>query len=380
MRFSPARSVRILAFALALGALLAPLRGQNDAASRREAIEMMYPVMINALETKNYSRARKICDQVIVWEPQNPVHHYNLACIEAQAGGPRIPYAFGALELAVALGFEDVDHLKSDPDLVPLHTDPKFAEIIRKAMHNATADSAISSLVIPESVPKPRAADTAPAGFEKPAPAAFRDGVPVGLYYMTRYRSDTRAVEKTAWYFAPDGTTYRNLAAGFSQSDLATHVGAKGQASSTGSTLKITWSDGSRNEAPVEREGAGFTWDEGIFTSVSAFEGDDDLAGSYETSDPIGGRSGPSRRLQLNADGTYVFSGATVSRTTTDPAELQLSEGESTGRWKLSGYSLSLTGESSARFRGLVFPVDDPATVVRPDWLFFGGIMFKRRP
>src|ERR1041384_6413932 len=99
-----------------------PLRAQNDPESRREAIEAIYPVMIAALEAKNFGRARNICDQAIIWEPQNPVHHYNLACIEAQAGGARLPYAMGALELAVALGFNDELHLKNDPDLVPLHS------------------------------------------------------------------------------------------------------------------------------------------------------------------------------------------------------------------------------------------------------------------
>src|SRR5262245_58000384 len=97
---------------------------QNDPASRRAAIEAIYPIMINALQAKNFGRARNICDQAIMWEPQNPVHHYNLACIEAQAGGPRIPYAWGALELAIALGFNDAEFLQRDPDLAPLRSDP----------------------------------------------------------------------------------------------------------------------------------------------------------------------------------------------------------------------------------------------------------------
>src|SRR5687767_4918289 len=90
---------------VAVGLFATSVFAQNDAASRRAAIEGMYPVMIGALEAKNFGRARNICEQAIVWEPQNPVHHYNLACIEAQAGGTRIAYAWGALELAIALGF-----------------------------------------------------------------------------------------------------------------------------------------------------------------------------------------------------------------------------------------------------------------------------------
>jgi len=149
MRVSSGLFLRFLLVLVSGVAAIAPARAQNDAASRREAIDLMYPVMISALETKNFSRARKICDQVILWEPQNPVHHYNLACIEAQAGGPRLPYALGALDLSIALGFDDVDHLKTDPDLAPLHGDPKFADLIRKD-GSQTGEYEIPSFIPPE--------------------------------------------------------------------------------------------------------------------------------------------------------------------------------------------------------------------------------------
>ena len=109
-----------------------PAPAQNTPADRAELIEAIYPVMIAALEAKQFGRARNICDQVILWEPQNPVHHYNLACIEAQAGGTRLAYALGALDLAAALGFNDHEHLRTDPDLNSLHGEAKFAEIARR--------------------------------------------------------------------------------------------------------------------------------------------------------------------------------------------------------------------------------------------------------
>src|SRR5687767_10161562 len=58
--------------------IITGVEAQNDPASRRAAIEGMYPIMMHAMETKNFGRARNICDQAIMWEPQNPVHHYNL--------------------------------------------------------------------------------------------------------------------------------------------------------------------------------------------------------------------------------------------------------------------------------------------------------------
>src|SRR4030095_7313830 len=102
--------------------------------------------MLHALETKNFGRARNICDQAILWEPQNPVHHYNLACIEAQAGGTRLPYAFGALELSVALGFNDAQFLQTDPDLEPLRGDARFADLIRKIVLTASVGDSVASM------------------------------------------------------------------------------------------------------------------------------------------------------------------------------------------------------------------------------------------
>jgi len=381
MRVSPGLLLRFLLALVSGVTALAPARAQNDAASRREAIDLMYPVMISALETKNFSRARKICDQVILWEPQNPVHHYNLACIEAQAGGPRLPYALGALDLSIALGFDDVDHLKTDPDLVPLHGDPKFADLVRKAGHNASADAAIAAITIPGLAARPRT--TVEPAFEQPAPAAFQQGLPVGLYLMNRYQSATRVAEKEAWYFSPDGSTYRNLAYGFSRADLAAHTGPTGRASSDGGRLKVTWTDGSTSVAEVEREGRGFTWDQGIFTPVEGFNQAGDVAGSYEGGDEIvrGPNPGGNRRLDLNPDGSFTWSGISIIGSTAVSARLQSSPGQNaTGQWTLQGYSLILVGVDGSRLRGLTFPVDDPSTVMRPDWLFLGGTMLKRRP
>lgn len=135
--------IRSLVFLISLAGLFPSpaVRAQEDAVERRAAIEGMYPVMLQALEARNFGRARNICDQAIIWEPQNPVHHYNLACIEAQASGDRLPRAIGALELAVALGFNDSIHLQNDPDLAPLRDDPKFAEIARKVAENEIRSS-----------------------------------------------------------------------------------------------------------------------------------------------------------------------------------------------------------------------------------------------
>src|SRR5688572_15887578 len=185
-----------------LGLLPASICAQNDAAGRRAAIDrMMYPVMLRALEAKNFGRARNICEQAIVWEPQNPVHHYNLACIEAQAGGARVPYAWGALDLSIALGFNDVNHLQTDPDLAPLRADPRFVDLVRKMIFRATGADARPTVAIS---PAEKATPTK-SGMEEdlqPPRAEFKDGLPVGLYLMSRYVPAMQDHETIVWYFS----------------------------------------------------------------------------------------------------------------------------------------------------------------------------------
>jgi hypothetical protein len=372
-----------------LGLVTACLSGtmveaQNDAISRRMAIDGMYPVMLAALEAKSFGRARNICDQAIMWEPQNPVHHYNLACIEAQAGGTRLPYAWGALELAIVLGFDDAAHLKSDPDLAPLRNDPRFAGLIRKMAFNVSAPAARSSITIADPRSNPTAPGTPAPGVERPAPAAFKDDLPVGLYLMDRYHSSTQAHETSVWYFAPDHVVHRNLENGFSKADLVRHTGPRGTAVRTGRSLEITWSDGRQSASRLERDGEGFTWNMGIFTPVVAFENPSDAAGIYEGAESVaagGDNVSVAQRLELHADGTFRWAG--VSFDCTESGSIRISAGSkdlTIGHWELSGYSLILTNAEGVVLRRIVFPQDDEITVIKPDRMFFGGLMYKRRP
>jgi len=375
--------LRFLIASLVAGAAAASSPAQDDAASRREAIEMMYPVMISALEARNFGRARNICDQAIIWEPQNPVHHYNLACIEAQTGGTRLPYAMGALDLAIALGFNEVDHLKTDPDLKPLHGDPRFADLVRKATYNATVGAAMDAITIPAAPASSRPTSAPAVDVEKPAPAAFNHGIPVGLYFMTRYQTSTRTLEKGAWYFAPDGRVYQNLEYGFSKDDLTGHAGPRGTAAAEDSMLVVTWADGKKTTGNVEREGTGFLWDMGIFTAVRAFEDVSDVAGIYEGGESLSfgdNRAAASRRLELRADGTFSWAGVSFVGPTPQASRLSTGDNDaSKGRWQLSGYSLILTDEKGAVLRRIIFPSDDEKKAVKPDRMFFGGMIYKRQ-
>lgn len=389
----------LLLAVLVAAACVVRLPAQQTASARHAAIEAMYPVMIKALETGNFGQARNICDQAILWEPENPSHHYNLACIEARAGGPRLALALPALQRAAELGFYEIGTLKNDPDLDPLRQDPTFAEVARIVARNAeahahaAAESAARAapgpaLPAPENSAPPSARGIENAALlapsEAPAPASFARGAPVGLFFMTRFWSFTGTLEKLVWYFAPDGTVYQSLEHGFSTHDLATHAGPKGKCTLDGETLEIKWSDGKRSAKRIERNDTGFFWDGGNFTPVKPFAANTAIAGTYEGGESISysrNRAAVSRTLELRADGTFRWSGVSFLSSTTDASQVSAGANgaDSVGRWQVTPYALVLIDAKGNVYRRIAFPYDDEKTPVNPDRIFFGGTMFKRR-
>jgi len=363
-----------------VGLLAASAWAQEDAASRRAAIDGMYPVMFDALAAKNFGRARNICEQAIVWEPQNPVHHYNLACIEAQAGGARLPYAWGALDLSIALGFNDVNHLQTDPDLAPLRNDPRFANLVRKIVLRETGGNTPLKSTGESSDANKSASEEVPS----PPPAGFQDELPVGLYLMSRYVPAMHEHDYTVWYFSVDHHVYRGLENGFSAADLSAHPERPGRATRAGRLLEVTWSDGTKISAEVDHDASGFTWDMGIFVSIEPFGNESDACGTYEASETIATHPDPTTlalRLELRDDHTFTWDGVALEPTKTGDARVSLgSQHSTTGEWRVSGFSLILTSSKGATLRRIAFPDDDDRTVIRPDHLFFDGLMYKRRP
>ena len=62
--------------------------------------------------------------------PEEPTVHYNLACSLALTGAR--DEAFGALDRAVELGYDDVGFLRDDEDLAPLREDPRFDALLER--------------------------------------------------------------------------------------------------------------------------------------------------------------------------------------------------------------------------------------------------------
>jgi hypothetical protein len=84
--------------------------------------------------------------------------------------------------------------------------------------------------------------------------------------------------------------------------------------------------------------------------------------------------------LTLRDDGTFSLSGAaSVSATSRESRASAGASGPiSSGTWRASTYSLTLTGSSGSAKRGIAFPWDDEKTPVYPDQFYFDGIMWKR--
>lgn len=67
--------------------------------------------------------------QLVLRLPDDPTTRYNLACSLALTGAES--EALAELERAIALGYDDAEHLVADEDLASLRGDPRFAELAR---------------------------------------------------------------------------------------------------------------------------------------------------------------------------------------------------------------------------------------------------------
>jgi tetratricopeptide (TPR) repeat protein len=72
--------------------------------------------------------------RIVALRPDDAVVHYHLACTLA-----RLDYLEDSLAMltkALHLGYDDYDHLESDPDLDPLRELPEFLALLRAAKNN----------------------------------------------------------------------------------------------------------------------------------------------------------------------------------------------------------------------------------------------------
>ena len=121
----------------------------------------------------------------------------------------------------------------------------------------------------------------------------------------------------------------------------------------------------------------------GIFTPVTAYENPSDIVGVYEGGESIGTGGNlavVSKRLELRADGTFTWNGVSFVESDSKTSHLKAnSADDSRGRWQLSGYTLILTDTRGAVWRRIAFPYDDDRSPIKPDRMFFGGLLYKRQ-
>jgi len=79
------------------------------------------------LRTKQFNLALKYLNILKSINPRNPFLHYNLACYYSLLG--KISMGMEALKEAIQNGFNDINSLKSDPDIEKLRQNHQFGEL-----------------------------------------------------------------------------------------------------------------------------------------------------------------------------------------------------------------------------------------------------------
>ena len=200
---------------------------------------------------------------------------------------------------------------------------------------------------------------------------------------MQRYWIATRFLEKSCWYFAPDGAFYENLTTGFSPEDLAAHKGPRGTFKAEGGKLEVTWSDGKSDKSDLEIVPGGFNWNTGAFLPIERPANANSIAGAYEGGSSFGAEGNSvmvSKSLILDANGSYTLSGISTLSATSDGTQARAGgEASESGRWQLDGFNLRLVSNDGSTKQVIAFPFDDQANKASPERIFVGGTVYKKR-
>lgn len=78
-----------------------------------------------------YEKGLEMDLRLVRLRPTDDIAHYNLACDYSLLKDA--DYCLAALRKAVALGYDDFDHMAKDPDLIFIRRDPRFAELVAHA-------------------------------------------------------------------------------------------------------------------------------------------------------------------------------------------------------------------------------------------------------
>ncbi len=120
--------LRTLVFIASLS-LTSSIFAQEDAATVGQAQQL--------LKQKSYAKAVKVFQSVFAKKDLGRIEYYDAACAAALAGQHEL--AFIWLDKAIEKNWWNIDHLKNDTDLKPLHDRPEWSIMLNKLQTKLTA-------------------------------------------------------------------------------------------------------------------------------------------------------------------------------------------------------------------------------------------------
>ena len=97
-------------------------------ARKVDSIEVLRILAELVSKKGDLARAVDYDRRLVELQPEDFLARYNLACSLARVG--RVEEAIDSLSRAVLLGYDDLDHMESDPDLESLHAHPDFQALL----------------------------------------------------------------------------------------------------------------------------------------------------------------------------------------------------------------------------------------------------------
>jgi tetratricopeptide (TPR) repeat protein len=108
------------------------LIGVYEAALKSSPQEIGVLVALGDIYTRSglYERGLEVDRRLVALRPDDPTFRYNLACSQSLLGS--VDEAFGTLERAVTLGYDELDYLLRDPDLANVRKDRRWTAFLEK--------------------------------------------------------------------------------------------------------------------------------------------------------------------------------------------------------------------------------------------------------
>ncbi len=97
-------------------------------ARKTDSIEVLRILAELVSRKGNMGRAVELDGRIVKLLPDDFLARYNLACSLARAG--RADEAIDSLSRAILLGYDDIAHMETDPDLESLHGNPDFQALL----------------------------------------------------------------------------------------------------------------------------------------------------------------------------------------------------------------------------------------------------------